>query len=482
MIISLYTSRVILKELGVEDYGIYNAVGGLVGMFTMLSGTMTSTVYRFLSFEIGKGSEGRLKETFSTALFIQLVLSIIILVLLESIGIWFLKYKMIIPDNRLIAAYWVLQCSIILIVSDIIFMPFKAVIIAHEMMNVFAYFSIAEALMKLILVFILVLSPIDILVFFAILQVIMSLLVKSLYCFYGIRTFQECSLSNHFNKEILRNIAEFTGWNYVGYGSYIVLIHGNNLLLNLFFGPALNAARGISAQVGSAVSGFSDNVMTAVKPQIIKSYAAGDKEYLFVLIGLGTRMAFYITLLISVPLLLNTEYILSIWLYEVPKYAVELSQLSLIYSVLCTLSIPLYSATMATGNIKWYQIIIGGLYYLSFLLCYVCFTFFHNPLMLMAVLIVIELISYICRLCLLKKLVELSLMNYIKNTLSKVIVVLFISILLFLIPFRSIGSELMQFIVSTVVCISFVGMTVLLLGCTKEERYSLREVLKNRIL
>lgn len=478
MLITLYTSRVVLKALGVVDYGIYNAVGGLVGLFSMMSGSMTTTINRFFSFEIGKGKNGQLKQTFTTSLFIQFILSLLVLFFLETLGVWFLYKKMVIPVERIGVAFWVLQCAIVTIVTSVFFMPFRASIVAHERMSVFAYFSILEAVIKLAAVYLLTISPIDMLMFYAISQVLVSILILLSYYSYSCRNFYECSLSLRFDRLILYKMVGFTGWNYVGFASYIFMSHGNNLLLNIFFGPALNAARGISAQVGSAVSSLSENVMTAFKPQIIKSYAAGEMESLLELISLGTRVAFFVTLIIAVPLIINADYVLAIWLYKVPDCAVGLTRLSIVYAIICSLSIPLYSATMATGNIKGYQLLIGGLYLMSFILCYICFSIFHNPYMLLFVLIGIETVSCICRLLILRGLIQLRIIDYARKVASRIAIVSLLSSLLFLIPFHSFSTQFLQLSISTVVCVTLTCIAILYFGCTSYERNALMAIAK----
>ena len=313
MAVSLYTSRVILNALGVEDYGIYNVVGGVVAMFSIISGSLSAAISRFITFELGKGDIDKLKKTFSAAVTIQLLLSLIIVILIESVGVWFLNFKMTIPSDRMAAANWVLQFSIVTFVINLVSVPYNATIIAHERMSAFAYISILEAVGKLAIAFLIMVSPIDRLVFYAILMCGVAVIVRLTYGYYCKRHFSECRYSFRWDKEILVKMFGFAGWNFIGASSAILRDQGGNIVINLFYGPAVNAARGIAMQVNGAVTGFVSNFMTALNPQITKSYAAGDRAYMMTLIYQGARLSFYMLLLLSLPVFLNTHYILVIW-------------------------------------------------------------------------------------------------------------------------------------------------------------------------
>ena len=322
MVVSLYTSRVVLNALGVEDFGIYNVVGGVVAMFTVISGSLSAAISRFITFELGKGDGEGLKNTFSAAVTIQLLLSLVIVLLIESVGVWFLNAKMTIPADRLAAANWVLQFSIVTFVINLVSVPYNATIIAHERMSAFAYISIFEAVGKLAVAFLITVSPIDRLVFYAVLMCAVAVSVRLMYGRYCKRHFTECTYRFRWDKELLRRMSGFAGWNFIGAASAVLRDQGGNIVINLFAGPAVNAARGISVQVNNAVTGFVQNFMTALNPQITKSYASGDRDYMMTLIYQGARLSFYMLLLLSLPVLVNTHYILGLWLKTVPGHTV----------------------------------------------------------------------------------------------------------------------------------------------------------------
>lgn len=306
MIISLYTSRIVLNALGVEDFGIYNVAGGVVAMFSILSGSLSAAISRFITYELGKNNVLKLKTIFSSAITIQIGLGIVIAFFAETIGIWFLNTQMNIPIERMTAANWVLQFSIITFIINLISVPYNAVIIAHEKMSAFAYISIFEAIGKLLIAYLITISPIDKLIFYAILMCGVAIAIRLLYGYYCKRHFDECRFHFIWNKQIFQQIFSFAGWNFIGASSAVLRDHGGNIIINLFCGPTVNAARGIAFQVNNAIQGFVSNFMTALNPQITKSYAAKNYTYMMTLIFQGARLSFYMLLLLSLPIIINT--------------------------------------------------------------------------------------------------------------------------------------------------------------------------------
>lgn len=361
MIISLYTSRIVLNALGVEDFGIYNVAGGVVAMFSILSGSLSAAISRFITYELGKNNVLKLKTIFSSAITIQIGLGIVIAFFAETIGIWFLNTQMNIPIERMTAANWVLQFSIITFIINLISVPYNAVIIAHEKMSAFAYISIFEAIGKLLIAYLITISPIDKLIFYAILMCGVAIAIRLLYGYYCKRHFDECRFHFIWNKQIFQQIFSFAGWNFIGASSAVLRDHGGNIIINLFCGPTVNAARGIAFQVNNAIQGFVSNFMTALNPQITKSYAAKNYTYMMTLIFQGARLSFYMLLLLSLPIIINTHYLLTLWLNTVPEHTVLFVRLVLIFAMSESISGPLITAMLATGNIRNYQIIVGGL-------------------------------------------------------------------------------------------------------------------------
>ena len=393
MAINLYTSRVILNALGVVDYGLFNVVGGLVIMFSVLSKSLTNSISRYLTFELGKGETIRLKEMFSSALVIQFILCAIILVFAETIGLWFLNAKMTIPIERASAVQWVYQMAILSFLIGLISVPFNAIIVAHERMSAFAYISVIDAFLKLIIAFLIYVSPMDKLVFYAFLILLETIFQNFIYWVYCKRNFIECSFRLKFNKGLVKEMANFAGWNFFGTLSSSLRLQGVDVVINIFFGPTVNAAKGIATSVNSAVNGFVTNMMMAVNPQIIKSYSSGDREYMMNLINQSARYSFYLLFILALPVILNTDYILHLWLGFTPSYSVRFIQFVLLLTMLEALSNPLETGMMATGNIRNYQIIIGFLQILNLPLCYLMFKISFGPEM---VYVIACLITFVC--------------------------------------------------------------------------------------
>jgi len=470
MLVSLFTSRVVLRTLGVEDYGIYNVVGGVVAMFSVLSGSLSAAISRFITVELAKGDADKLQKTFSASVTIQLLLSLIIVVLVESIGVWFLNSKMVIPDNRLNAANWVLQFSIITFVINLISVPYNATIIAHERMSAFAYISILEVVCKLGIAYLITISPIDKLVFYAILMCLVAIIVRVVYGIYCGRHFSECRYSIRFDKELLKKMFSFAGWNFIGASSAVLRDQGGNIVINLFAGPAVNAARGIAMQVNSAVTAFANNFMTAVNPQITKSYASGDREYMMSLIFRGARLSFYMLLLISLPILVNTHYILSIWLGNVPEHTTLFVQLSLIFAMSESISSPLITAMLATGKIRNYQIVVGGLQMMNLPISYLLLRAGMIPETVLIVAIAISQLCLAARLYMLRGMIGLSARNYLRKVYFNVLSVSAISAILPICASNYLSENFLNFLVICVITVMSTVAVIYYVGCTKEER------------
>ena len=430
MAVSLYTSRVVLNALGVEDFGIYNVVGGVVAMFSMLSGSLSAAITRFITYELGKGNQENLKKIFSSSVTIQIGLAILIIVVAEAIGVWFLNMKMNIPDVRITAANWVFQFSILTFAVNLISVPYNASIIAHERMSAFAYISILEAIGKLAIVFLIVISPMDKLIFYAILMCAVALIVRLAYGVYCKRHFEECTYHFIFDRDLLKHMFGFAGWNFIGATSAVLRDQGGNVVINLFCGPAANAARGIAFQVNNAISGFVTNFMTALNPQITKSYAAGDRKYMMTLIFQGARLSFYMLLLLSLPVLINTHYILGLWLKIVPDHAVLFVQLVLVFAMSESISNPLITAMLATGRIRNYQLVVGGLQMINLPVSYILLRIEMFPEVVLVVAIVISQCCLAARLLMLREMIGLSVRKYMKKVYVNVLVVTVIAAVL----------------------------------------------------
>ena len=485
MVVSLYTSRVVLNALGVEDYGIYNVVGGIVLMFNVISGSLSAAITRFITYELGKGNQEKLKRIFSSAVTIQLGLAVIIILLAEIIGVWFLNAKMNIPIPRILAANWVFQFSVFTFAINLISIPYNATIIAHERMSAFAYISIIEAIGKLVIAYLIMVSPIDKLIFYAILMCCVALIVRFCYGIYCTRHFSECHYHFIWDKQLLKNMFSFASWNFIGASSAILRDQGGNIVINIFCGPAVNAARGIAFQVNNAIQGFATNFMTALNPQITKSYASGEHKYMLTLIFQGARLSFYMLLLLSMPIILNTHYILSIWLGIVPDHTVLFIQLVLIFALSESLSQPLITAMLATGRIRNYQIIVGGLQMMNLPLSYFLLKFGFIPETIIGVAIFISQCCLAARLILLRKMIGLPPKEYLKKVYLNVLLVTSIA---FIMPFfaaRQLEESFLSFIILCILTVICTGATIYYIGCNKAERlFLLNKVhnIRNKIL
>lgn len=470
MAVNLYTSRVVLNALGVEDFGIYNVVGGVVAMFSVISGSLSAAISRFITYELGKGNNDRLNKIFSASVTIQLLLSLIIVILVESIGVWFLNVKMSIPTDRMLAANWVLQFSIATFVINLVSVPYNAAIIAHERMSAFAYISILEALGKLAIAFLIVVSPMDRLIFYAILMCSVAVIIRAVYGYYCKRHFAECTYHFHWDREILKKMFGFAGWNFIGASSAVLRDQGGNIIINLFAGPAVNAARGIAGQVNNAVTGFVSNFMTALNPQITKSYASGDREYMMTLLYQGARLSFYMLLLLSLPILANTHYILSLWLKTVPEHSVLFVQLTLIFAMSESISNPLVTAMLATGNIRNYQIVVGGLQMMNLPVSYVLLRMGCIPETVLIVAICISQCCLAARLYMLRGMIGLSSKTYLKKVYLNIVVVTAVAAA---IPFAistNMRASFLSFVTVSAIALCCSALSIFYVGCNKRER------------
>ena len=470
MAVHLYTSRVVLRALGVEDYGIYNVVGGVVAMFSVLSGSLTAAISRFITFELGTGNKEKLTRVFSTSVTIQLGLSIIILFLAETIGLWFLNYKMVIPESRLYAANSVFQLSLLTFVINLISVPYNATIIAHEKMSAFAYISIFEAVCKLIIAYCIVISPIDKLIAYSIMLTALAVIIRLIYGVYCTNRFEECSYHFIYDHNLLKQMFGFAGWNFIGASSAILRDQGGNIVINLFCGPAVNAARGIAFQVNAATTSFVYNFMTALNPQITKSYASGEQNYLMTLLFQGSRLSYYILLLISLPVIINTNYILQLWLGQAPEHTVAFVRLVLIFGMSESISSPLVTAMLATGNIRNYQLVVGGLQMMNFPVSYLLLRLGAIPETVLIVAIVISQLCLASRLYMLRRMIGLKAREFIKKVYFNVITVTFLSAIIPCITARYIDENTANFIFISVVAITVTLVVEFFIGCTSKER------------
>lgn len=356
MAVGLFTSRVVLNVLGVSDFGIYNVVGGVITMASFFNSAMVASTQRFISFELGKGNIVRLNKVFCTSVNIHVAIALISIILAETVGLWFVNTQLNLPEERMYAVNWVYQCSILTFVFTVISVPYNACIVAHEKMSVYAYISIFEVVMKLVIVYALLISTIDKLVLYAILLALVAITVRFLYSIYCHRKFEECKYQFVLDKKLSKQMFSFAGWSVLGNMGFSFKDQISNIILNLFFGPTVNAARGIGIHVSSLINTFSTNFAMALNPQITKQYAAGNLHESQKLVYAGARLTFFLLNVISIPVIVNIDYLLELWLGIVPEYTSAFMILSILTCLLYSISGSVTTAIQATGNIKWFQI------------------------------------------------------------------------------------------------------------------------------
>lgn len=477
MLVSLYTSRVVLQALGVEDYGIYNVVGGFVAMFSMISSSLSSAVSRFLTFELGRGDRDQLKKVFSTSLCIHLVLAGIVLLLAESVGIWFLNTHMTIPADRLYAANWVFQASLVAFMFGLLSVPYNASIVAHERMTAFAYIGILDILLRLCIILFIAYAPFtfDRLIVYSLLLVALGLSMQAVYWGYCRKHFEECRLQFRFDRESWKAMSAFAGWNFIGCTAALLKDQGVNILLNLFIGPVVNAARGIANSVNNVLSSFAGNFMTALNPQITKSYAAGEYDYMFSLVERGSRFSYYILLVFALPVLFETEFILTLWLKDYPEHTVSFVRLVLLVTLCDILSNTLINLQLATGKLRNYQLAVGGMLLMNFPLSYLCLKAGFPPESVLVVAWVVAVCCLWLRLLFLRKMVGLSVRRYLCRVCGNVMAVTAVALLLPSVLVWQQPDGVLRFFGVCLLSVTGTVASIYWIGCTVRERNFIRE-------
>lgn len=470
MLIALYTSRVVLNTLGVSDYGIYNVVGGVVAMFGFINSSMTSATQRYITFALGKGEMENLRKVFSTALQIHVLIAVLIVVLGETIGLWFMYEKMQIPSDRIDAAFWVLQCSIISTVIMIVSVPYNAAIIAHEKMSAFAYISIFEVVSKLAVVYILIAFSYDKLILYAFLILSVQILIRFCYSHYCNKNFPESKYRHVWDKSLFKEMTGFAGWSMFGNLSAVLYGQGTNMLLNVFFGPVVNAARAIAVQVQNAIQQFVGNFQMALNPQITKTYANGDFDEMHKLMFRSARFSFYLLFFLSLPVLFETNFILTIWLKVVPDNTVIFLRIMILISLIYTLSNPLMIANQATGKVRKYQVICGSLLLMILPVSYICLKLGCPAYSVFIVHFTMETITQFMRMVLLRSLIGIRIRDYISNIYMRVAAVVVLSVVLPFIFYKSMDDTVLRFFIVCLVCAFSVCAVAYTVGLTCNER------------
>lgn len=473
MLIGLYTSRVVLQVLGVDDFGIYNVVGSVTAMFSFVNGAMSNATMRFITFELGRRDEKRLNEVFCTSVNIHLIIAVITILILDTAGIWFLYNKMTISPHRIVAAFWVLQFSIVTCIINIINVPYNACIIAHEKMGAFAFLSLFQSITILLFVMLLTSIDGDKLILYALILMIVQMIIQIMYWIYCRKNFSETSYNIIWKKDIMKEMARFAGWTMNGNIAWLAYTQGLNILINVFFGPAVNAARGIAYTVQSKIVGFCDSFQIAVSPQITKSLSVGDYDRMHFLILNSSRFSFYLLLVLSLPVYVGLDEILRLWLGIVPKHTANFVRIILFCSAVDVLRNPLNSAVHATGNIKKYQLWEANTLLLIIPLAYVLLKMGYSAEWAFGVQLFIFVIVQIERIIIVCPQIRMKKNTYFKELIIPVVKVLLLSIIIpciidYCFPIKE--GEILQLLLSILITIINCIVCVYLFGLKNTEK------------
>lgn len=476
MLISLYSSRLVLKALGVDDFGLFNLVGGVVALMTFLKATLSSSTQRFLSFELGRNDADRLSTVFSVSLTVHVVMAAIILVIAETIGLWFLNAKINIPEGRELAANIIYQLSVFSLLVSMVALPYNADVISHEKMTFYAVVGIVEAVLKLLFAYLLLVVDTDKLILYGIFTTLLQLLVSAAFWIYCRIKFKEARFKLSYDKSAFKEIFSFSGWTLLGQAAVVAVSYGTGIIVNWFFPLAVNAAMGIAQQVNSAITGLTGNFQTAFQPQITKSYASKDYAYLDTLISYTSKISFFLLFIVTYPIMLNIDYILNLWLTTVPDYTNWFCILFIIASIFNALSAPLWIAVFATGKIKYYQIVVSLVFFSDLLIVYLLFKMGFPPVTCMVVKAIINFIVVFVRVLFAKKEIEnFSAGLFIRNAVLPCLVSALLTIALTL-PLYLWGPSIAIKLAVTALAIALSVVIAYFIGLRQAERVQVKNM------
>lgn len=478
--ITLYTSRVILQVLGVVDFGIYNVVGGIVVLFTFISGPLADATRRFLTFELGKNNIDALKKVFSTSIYIHILFSLIILLLSETIGLWFLYTQLNIPPERFNAALYVYHYSVLATIVTILQTPYIAAIIAHEEMQPFAYISIVEALLKLFTVFLLIGITYDKLVIYAFLFLLVQIIIFISYYAYCRFHYKESKIIMTWDGTLVKNMSSFIGWTMTGGIATMLNGQGLNLLLNIFYGPAINASRGIALQMQGTLIKFCVNFQTAINPQLTKSYAIGDLESMHKLIILSSKFSYYLLYVLSLPVIFATDFILGLWLGIVPEHTSNFFRLVIVVSLMSVLSNSMVASIHATGHLKTFQIVVEAINILVLPISYVLLKIhLWAPELVYIVYALISIVAQVARVYIVLPKINLSFNIYIKEIVAPLIRVTLVSLILPVMLMNLLTSKPWEEILIIGLTLLSVVVSIYILGLKNTEKLVVKKYFKS---
>ena len=479
--ITLYTTRVVLNILGVADFGLYNVIGGVVGMLGFFRSTMSIATQRFMSYEIGLKNEKSVRHVFSCSVIGHFVLSLIVFIIAETAGLWFVKNKLVIPDGQDSVTIFVYQTVIVSFIINLIVVPYNSAIIAYEKFSFFAFLSIGEVILKLLLLWLLYFIDSEKLKLYSLLMMGVNLIIAVFYIIYCIIKFKSCKLKWVNDKKLYVQLFSFSGWIFAGDMSFFASTQGVNLLINVFFGPTVNAARAISEQVNQAVTSFASNFMLAVRPTITKKYAENNKNEAFSLVFSSTKFSFYLLLIFIVPLIYNTKIILSTWLGEIPAYTIQFTQLILINLLIHIIPTPLSYLIQADGNIRLHQIVVSIGFLSILFLSWIAYYINLNPLCTLYTTICISILDIPIRLWVVNRQIKIPIIKYVDKVIYPIIItaiLCFSASYICQICFQAIGlwQTIISMCVSTILSLSF----IIICGLSCDERIYLLTMVKRK--
>lgn len=481
MAVGLFTSRVVLNTLGINDYGTYNVVAGVVTMFSLFTGSLSAAISRFLTFTLGKGENKRLSLVFSTSMNVMIGMAVVVVFVAELFGVWFLNSHLNIPHDRLLAANWVFQFSVLSFVLGVFCIPYDAAIIAHERMSAFAYMSILEVTLKLIIVYMLYISPIDKLITYSFLLCCVGIIKRLIYGIYCTRNFDECHYHFVHDKSLLKEMTSFAGWNFFGSASFLLNNQGVNIVTNIYFNVATNAARGVAGQVETIVRQFATNFTMAINPQITKSYASGNLDYTYSLICRSSKFSYLLLLFLSVPFFFEAETIMRLWLGVYPQEAPLFLRLTLVITMIDLLGNSPAIAAWATGNIKHYYIYVGTIVNIMFPLSWLLFAIGMPAYISYVIGIIVYALTLITKIYVIRTLIGFSPKNYYREVLVPVFLTTVLSIIIPSLVYFLIQRTLLNTILVVVVSLLWTMIVIYYVGLTKRERQKTKEVVLSKI-
>lgn len=481
MLVSLYTVRIVLATLGEEDYGIYNVIGGVIVLFSFLNTAMNNATQRFLSYEIGRGDKVMLSKTFSMSINCHIILSCVILLLTETVGLWFVQTKLNIPEGRETAALWVYHFSIATFIMNILRVPYNASVISYEKMSFYAYLSIVDVILNLVIVYALVYSDWDKLILYAVLKFAISLICWLAFYIFCKLNFLSCRYKLLWDSNLYSKLMGFTGWSMLSGGSVLITQSGCNIILNIFCGVVVNAAYGIANQVSAAIYGFVSNFQLAFQPQIVKLHAENKTNDQTLLINRAALISYFLLLVISVPFFINADYVLGIWLKDVPKYSVVFCQLMLIYSLIDAIQAPLWMAINATGNIKYYSLWTSALTLLNLPIALSLLYIGMSPVWVFVVRVLVNMVIAVIRVWYVKTFLLFPSLDYFKMVLKKILPVTALSFGISYTIHKFMVVDFLLFIVQSVAALLVTCAFIYILGLSAQERMYIADIVKSKI-